>query len=161
MGQTRTLCMWSSPSLSLFFSFSSKAYFSTSSLDQVMPLRALEVNIWTFHLEISLADLNLNSQPQPHLTSRRCCLSRQQREFSMLSPSPPPSSPSAWALPSWQKFFLLSLCQIWIILFYYFETRILTWGADPVIQSFYSLTFLKAVILILSKVVTTKQSIIM
>ena len=45
MGQTRTLCMWSSPSLSLFFSFSSRAYFSTSSLDQVMPLRVPEVNM--------------------------------------------------------------------------------------------------------------------
>ena len=47
MGQTRTLCMWSSLLLSLFFSFSSRAYFSTSSLDQVMPLRVPEVNMDT------------------------------------------------------------------------------------------------------------------
>lgn len=36
---------------------------------------------------------------------------------------------------------------------YFFDThRILTWGRQPVILSFYSMTFLKAVALILTKV---------
>ena len=43
---------------------------------------------------------------------------------------------------------------------YFFDThRILTWGRQPVILSFYSMTFLKAVALILTKVGNCLSSI--